>query len=216
MDAAIEGMIDFSRRLVQANLVEFKGGNLSVRLGQDHMLITRRSSAKGIPSPEDVILTSLKEEDENARVASSAMEIHRAIYLKTDAQAVIHAHPATVVSLSFFMDQIVPPDENGLLYLRPRISVVAAPTLFGWNLIAEQMAECLTAEKVVVEKWHGTFAKGADLSEAFHRTRAAEFTAGQVVRLAELRRYFGEPDLPPEQMAEYIGGMNTRGLRKVD
>src|SRR5438552_11888492 len=119
MDLAIEAMIEFSRRLVEANLLEFKGGNLSVRLGDDDILITRRSSAKGIPSPEDIICTSLKSEDDNAMIASSAMEVHRAIYLKTDAQAVIHAHPATVVSLSFFMDQIVPPDENGLLYLRP-------------------------------------------------------------------------------------------------
>src|SRR4051812_43732187 len=159
MDAAIESMIQFSRRLVEANLLEFKGANLSVRLGDDDILITRRSSAKGIPSPEDIICTSLKSEDDNAMIASSAMEVHRAIYLKTDAQAVIHAEPATVVSLSFFMDQSVPPDENGLLCLRPRMSVVAAPALFGWNLVADQMAECLTEEKVVVEKWHGSFAK---------------------------------------------------------
>jgi L-fuculose-phosphate aldolase len=216
IDIAIEAIIEFSRRLVDANLLEFKGGNLSVRLGEDDMLITRRSSAKGIPSPEDIVHTSLHAEDDNALVASSAMEVHRAIYLKTDAQAIIHAHPATVVSLSFFMDHIVPPDENGLLYLRPRMSVVAAPTLFGWNLVADQMAECLTEEKVVVEKWHGTFAKGTDLAEAFHRTRAAEFTAGQVVRLAELQQLFGEPQMPPAQVAEYIGGINTRGLKRVD
>jgi L-fuculose-phosphate aldolase len=214
-DAAVEAMIEFSRRLVESNLLEFKGGNLSVRLGDDDMLITRRSSAKGIPTPDDIVCTSLTTEDDNAFLASSAMEIHRAIYQKTDARAVIHAHPATVVSLSFFMDRIVPPDENGLLYLRPRMSVVAAPTLFGWNLVAEQMAECLTEEKVVVEKWHGTFAKGVDLTEAFHRTRAAEFTAGQIVRLAELRRTFGEPTMPPEQMAEFMGGLNARGLRRL-
>jgi L-fuculose-phosphate aldolase len=214
-DTAVEAMIDFSRRLVEANLLEFKGGNLSVRLGADDMLITRRSSAKGIPTPDDIICTSLTTQDENAMVASSAMEVHRAIYLKTDAKAVIHAHPATVVSLSFFMDEIVPPDENGLLYLRPRMSVVAAPTLFGWNLVADQMAECLTREMVVVEKWHGTFAKGTDLAEAFHRTRAAEFTAGQVVRLAELRQHFGQPRMPPEEMADFIGGIDTRGLKRT-
>jgi L-fuculose-phosphate aldolase len=214
-DIAVEAMIDFSRRLVEANLLEFKGGNLSVRLGDDDMLITRRSSAKGIPTPEDIICTSLTTQDENALVASSAMEVHRAIYLQTDAQAVIHAHPATVVTLSFFMDEIVPPDENGLLYLRPRMSVVAAPTLFGWNLVADQMAACLTDEKVVVEKWHGTFAKGVDLAEAFHRTRAAEFTAGQIVRLAELRQHLGQPKMPPAEMAEFIGGLDTRGLKRT-
>ena len=47
------------------------------------------------------------------------------------------------------------------------------------------------------------------------RTRAAEFTAGQVIRLAELRKYFGQPTMPPEEMAEFIGGINTRGLKRT-
>jgi L-fuculose-phosphate aldolase len=179
------------------------------------MLITRRSASKGIPTDDDMVVTSIGAEDDNALLASSAMEIHRAIYKRTDAGAVIHAHPSKTVSLSFFLDEITPLDENGLLYLGPRVSVVAAPTLFGWNLAAEDMAQRLVDGRVVVEKWHGTFAKGADLTEAFHRTRAVEFMSAHVIRVGELGQWLGKATFPPKEVAEVIGGVAGRGLRRI-
>jgi L-fuculose-phosphate aldolase len=206
----------YSHLLVDLGLLEFKGGNLSVRIDENDMLITKRSVAKAIPSPDDIVRTSIRENDEGAMAASSAMEIHRAIYQKTDAQSVIHAHPSKTVTLSLFKDELVPIDENGLLYLRPKVSVVAPPTLFGWNLAAEEMADCLRDEKVVVQKWHGTFAKGVDLAEAFHRTRAVEFMSAHLIRVAELRPIFGEPTPVPSEMASIIGGISGRGLKTME
>jgi L-fuculose-phosphate aldolase len=206
----------YSKLLVEYGLLEFKGGNLSVRVDDHDMLITRRSVAKAIPSPEDIVRTSIDYEDDGAYAASSAMEVHRAIYQKTDARAVIHAHPGMTVSLSFFLDELVPIDENGLLYLRPKVSVVAPPTLFGWNRVADDMADCLRDENVVVQKWHGTFAKGSDLADAFHRTRAVEFMSGHLIRVAQLRQYFGEPTPTPSEMASVIGGIPGRGLKSME
>lgn len=210
-----EEMEVYSRMLVQFGLLEFKGGNLSARIGDDHMLITRRAVSKAIPGPDDVIVTSIRENDENAFVASSAMEVHRAIYQRTDARAVIHAHPSKTVTLSFFHDELIPPDENGMLYLRPRVSVVAPPTLFGWNLAAEEMADRLREESVVIQKWHGTFAKGSDLGDAFHRTRAVEFMSAHLIRIKQLQEYFGEPTPIPTEVADVIGGLPGRGLKSM-
>src|ERR1700692_1023585 len=94
----------YARLLVETGLLEFKGGNLSARIGDDEMLVTRRSSAKGAFTDDDVVRTSLSQLDDNANVASSTYEIHRAIYLQTDARAVIPAHPSQTVSLSLFLD----------------------------------------------------------------------------------------------------------------
>ena len=77
------------------------------------------------------------------------------------------------------------------------------------------MANCLRTENVVVQKWHGTFAKGVDLVEAFHRTRAVEFMSAHLIRIAELRPLFGEPTPIPTEMAEVIGGVPGRGLRRL-
>jgi L-fuculose-phosphate aldolase len=206
----------YSHLLVDLGLLEFKGGNLSVRIDENDMLITKRAVAKAIPSPDDIVRTSIRDNDDGSMVASSAMEIHRAIYQKTDARSVIHAHPSKTVTLSLFLDALVPIEENGLLYLRPKVSVVAPPTLFGWNLAANEMAECLREEKVVVQKWHGTFAKGVDLAEAFHRTRAVEFMSAHLIRVAELRPIFGEPTPVPSEMAPIIGGVPGRGLKTME
>ena len=206
----------YSRLLVELGLLEFKGGNLSARIGENDMLITRRSAVKGLPAEEEIVRTSVwSVEDDGALEASSALEVHRAIYQKTNARAVVHAHPSKTVSLSFFRDALVPIDENGLLYLRPKVSVVAPPSLFGWNLAAEEMAECLQAENVVVQKWHGTFAKGRDLAEAFHRTRAVEFMSAHLIRVQQLREHFGEPTPLPTDVAKVIGGVPGRGLRRM-
>ena len=205
----------FSRLLVELGLLEFKGGNLSVRIGENDMLITRRAASKGAVLEDDIVRTAIDRLDENANLASSAYEIHRAIYQQTEARAVIHAHPSKTVTLSMFLDELVPQEENGLLYLRPKVSVVAPPSLFGWNLAAEEMANCLRTENVVVQKWHGTFAKGVDLTEAFHRTRAVEFMSAHLIRIQQLRPIFGEPTPVPSTMAEVIGGVPGRGLRKL-
>jgi L-fuculose-phosphate aldolase len=214
-DALRRELAQYARMLVEMGLLEFKGGNLSARIGDDEMLVTRRSSAKGAFTDDDVVRTSISHLDDNANIASSTYEIHRAIYLQTDARAVIHAHPSQTVSLSLFLDELVPQDENGMLYLRPKVSVVAPPSLFGWNLVADQMAACLVSENVVVQKWHGTFAKGQDLAEAFHRTRAVEFMSAHLIRIAQLRQYFGEPTPLPAEMAEVIGGVPGRQLKRM-
>src|SRR5579864_8490508 len=115
-------LITASRYLLQLDLAEFRGGNLSMRVGDD-VLITRRRSTKAVPSHEDIIRTSLLTDDETASLASSALEVHRAIYLRTDAKVVVHAHPQMLGTLSFFMDSIKPVDENGLLIAGPEIPV---------------------------------------------------------------------------------------------
>jgi L-fuculose-phosphate aldolase len=217
-EEALRGQISqYSRLLVELGLLEYKGGNLSVRIGADDMLITRRSAPKGEYGQEEVVRTSVSSvEDDGAMKASSALEVHRAIYQATDARAVVHAHPSQTVSLSFFLSDLVPIDENGLLYLRPKVSVVAPPSLFGWNQAASEMADALRAENVVVQKWHGTFAKGRDLAEAFHRTRAVEFMSAHLIRVQQLRSHFGDPVPVPTDVAEVIGGVPGRGLRRMD
>lgn len=208
-------LADYASKLVEMDLLEFKGGNLSARIGDHDMLVTRRSSAKGAFRDDDVVRTSIDELDDNSRLASSTYEIHRAIYLNTDARAVIHAHPGQTVSLSLFKDELIPQDENGMLYLRPKVSVVAPPLLFGWNLVADQMAACLVTENVVVQKWHGTFAKGQDLAEAFHRTRAVEFMSAHLIRIELLRPSLGDPTPLPSEMASVIGGVPGRDLKSM-
>ena len=204
-----------SRELVAADLIEYYGGDISVRVGDDDMMVTRHHTNKSVPGPEDIVRTGIDHDDENTNVATSALWIHRAIYRQTEARAVIHAHPSKTVTLSFFHDEIRPPDENGKLYLGDVVPVVRAPLFCGWNLVADELAAALVQPRIVVLKWHGIFARGVDLADAFHRTRALEFVADKMITIALLQPHMPPIAYPPTEEAEFIGGIERPGLRRV-
>jgi L-fuculose-phosphate aldolase len=219
-DSKLEGelkdqMLVFAKALVDADLLQYYGGNLSVRIGESDLLISRTHTKKLQLSHDDIVRTGVYEDDENSVAASSALEIHREIYQRTDARAVIHAHPPEAISLSFFMDAIVPVDENGILYLGREVRVVPAPALFAWNVIAGDLADGLVKGRVVMHKWHGSFAKGEDLADAYHRTRAVEHASGQIIRLRQLEQLFGPPTPVPSVAVEVLGGIEGRVTKRV-
>ena len=213
--AGIDAIQTASRDLVKMDLLELHGGNISVRADDGHMLITKHHVNKSVPSPDDIVRTKIEEDDEFTNMASSAWLVHREIYRRSDAQAIIHAHGQLTVTLSFFYDEVEPIDENGIMILGRTVPVVAAPKLIGWNLAAEPIGDALASNKVVIEKWHGTFAKGVDLVDALHKTRSMEFSAGQIIRVAQLRDLMpNEPSFPPKEVAEWLGGVYRPGIRR--
>ena len=58
-------------------------------------------------------------------------------------------------------------------------------------------------------------AKGTDLGDAFHRTRAVEFMSAHLIRIKQLRAHFGEPTPIPTEVADVIGGLPGRGLKSM-
>ena len=145
--AGIDAIQTASRDLVRMDLLELHGGNISVRADDGHMLITKHHVNKSVPSPDDIVRTSIEEDDEFTNMASSAWLVHREIYRRSDAQAIIHAHGQLTVTLSFFYDEVEPIDENGIMILGRNVPVVAAPKLIGWNLAAEPIGDALARQQ---------------------------------------------------------------------
>ncbi len=201
----------FAHLLVDLDLLEWYGGNLSVRLGDD-LLINRTRAIATERGAMPVVRTGIDRDDENTPWASSALAIHRAIYRRTDARAIIHAHPRDAVLLSFFVDEIVPVDENGLLYIGAGARVIGAPEVFGWNLVADDLAEALVDRKAVVLRWHGSFAVGQSLDEALHATRGLNNAAEYILRLRQYTPLFDSVLHLPTQVATVMGGDATRLL----
>ena len=48
----------------------------------------------------------------NVMLASTEINVHRAIYLGTAAQAIVHAHPPYAIARSLMCDEIVPIDTS--------------------------------------------------------------------------------------------------------
>lgn len=198
-DDAVADIATYSQKVVEAGLLHMQGGNLSVRLG-DELVITRTRTLKLVLGPDDVV-TAPVDDDAPVEGASSTLAMHRAIYRRTDAQAIMHAHPYHATLLSFFVDVIEPVEENGLLYLGRRIRCVAAPGYVRWNEVAEEMALALTESPAAMLKWHGSFTIGDSMALAFHNTQAIESTARFILDLRRATGTLGTPTL-----ADYVPG----------
>lgn len=157
---------DIGRDILLTGLTSSHGGNMSVRVG-NHCIVKRRGAQLGRLKPEDFVTTSIYENDSGVTRASTELIVHRMIYQKTSALAVIHSHPRTAIALSLTRDEIIPIDVEGS-YLLHKIPVVAAEFASGSPQMAELVAEKLREYKIIMLRGHGCFSVGQTLEEAFH------------------------------------------------
>ncbi len=174
---------DIGRDCFLSGLVSSHAGNLSVRIG-DRLLITRRGSMLGRLRPEDLIETGVERDDSGIALASSEILVHRAIYGRTAAQAILHTHPPHGVTLSLEQDEIIPIDSEGSYAMR-RIPVVMAEHTVGSEEMADRLSTTLSEYRLCMLRGHGLFATGHLLEEAFQLTSTFEASA-RIVYLARV------------------------------
>jgi L-fuculose-phosphate aldolase len=158
--------------LLAMGLVTSHGGNISVREG-DEIIITRRGSMLGHLKEDSIVKVCLKGRDANALHASMEFPVHRAIYQKTSAKAIIHAHPTHVTALSLISETVKPKDSEGAILLG-EVPVITPKKTVGSKAVAMQASEILKDRKVVMVRAHGCFAVGQSLEEALCYTSTLE------------------------------------------
>jgi L-fuculose-phosphate aldolase len=163
------------RDLWRSGSVSSHGGNMSVRDG-DRVLITRTGSMLGRLGPRDLIETSLVEcGDPVDADCSIELVVHRAIYARTDARAIVHAHTAHTIARSFATDLIVPVDSESMLRFGDA-PVVTAGEAVGSAEAGEALARALVDRRIAVLRGHGPFAKGSGLEDAFQAISCLELS----------------------------------------
>lgn len=158
--------------LFDAGLNNSHSGNLSVRSG-DRIIITRRGSMLRHLREGDLIETGLEKNDCHITLASTEIGVHRAIYKKTPALAIVHAHPPHAISLSLLEDNIIPVDSEGL-YLLHKIPVLQVERAIGSKELENLLPNVLREYKVVLVRGHGSFAVGQLIEEAYQLTSSLE------------------------------------------
>lgn len=159
--------------LFQTGLVDSHGGNMSVKEG-DKIYITRRDSMLGDLQEGDIIEVGLKPGD-NDEQASRELVTHRAVYEKTGAKAIVHAHPTNAIAISITDNKIVPQDAEGLFVFKAASIVRVHGGGIGSSETARMLPSFLNGDSAVaVVKSHGSFATGKDLEEAFKLTSVLE------------------------------------------
>ena len=111
-----------------------------------------------------------------------------------------------------------------ILNLNAGARVVAAPELTRLNLVAEELARAVSdGRKVVMLKWHGSFASGATLHEPVRAARAVDHTAEFCIRVRELERRgpaalrrLSPPNWAVQALASYRRGCQARPSPSLD
>ncbi|HNW33359.1 MAG TPA: class II aldolase/adducin family protein [Candidatus Ozemobacteraceae bacterium] len=162
--------------LFNAGLNNSHSGNLSMRSTR-MMAITRTGSMLHRLAATDIIETLIDGEDAETKRASREIPVHRAIYLGTGANAIVHAHTPHAIALAFLYDRLTPCDSEGGYYFPEGVPVLEVKNAIASHEVAAAIVPLLKLVPIVVVRGHGTFAIGADLEEAFHWTSSFDHSA---------------------------------------
>lgn len=173
----------FGKKVIQAGLTSSRFGNISILRGKD-IFITHTGTMLDEIYEDQIIDVDLSGPCIKDKIASTEVCVHRAIYNKTSAKAIIHTHSPYSVALSLIEDEIEPIDSEGRHFLGP-IPVVDGG--FGTDLLAENASSALMAHKACIARGHGAFAIGESLAEAYTTACMAEHSS-QVRYLVKVYR----------------------------
>jgi len=189
----------FMRRLYDRFLTTASGGNISLRVSEQNVLITPAALDKGIISAEQIAVVSMDGENLTQNFKPSIeTNMHLEIYKnRNDVLAVVHAHPV-YASLFTTINRKV----NTHLIAEARYMLgeptVAEYALMGTIELAQVVAEASLKSNVILLKNHGVLAVGKTLLEAFDRMEVLENCA-KMTFLTELLQE--KQEMTPEQIA---------------
>ncbi len=153
--------------LASHGLITGSSGNLSVRF-YDRLVVTRHDSSLSALTLGDLIETGIRIDDAQTPLASCELPVHRAIYLATEARAIVHAHPPHAIALSNVSKETLA-DAPLIGSLREVVP----------GALADEIASALKSHALVMVRGHGSFAVGKTLDEALAVTRKFEQECGR-------------------------------------
>ncbi|MDK1474245.1 class II aldolase/adducin family protein [Streptomyces sp. 549] len=208
---AWSSVVRTARRTVADGLVVGTSGNVSLRVGQDTVLVT----PTGVPYAElggdDLCAVTL----DGRQIAgdltpTSELPLHLAVYRHTDAAAVVHTHAVHATAVSTLVDEV-----PAVHYIAGALGgpVRVAPYApYGSHELAAHALAALRDRSGCLLRNHGTLTHGADLAQALDRTAQLEWLCrvwlaassvpgrtpallppGEVERTAVRMRHYGQP-----------------------
>jgi len=199
-------MCRVGRWMYARGLVVACEGNLSIRVGEDRILITPSGICKGRMSPNELLIV-----DMDGRLVSgtgkpsSETRVHLLYYrLRPDVQAVCHAHPPTATGFAAAGRALDLPVLPEVILGLGKIPLAAYGTP-GTPEICEGLEPLMPTHDAILVANHGAVTCGEDLVEAYHRMEIVErfarilltaetlggarhLTSGEIRRLLATRR----------------------------
>ena len=176
IDFIYKDIIFTGKVLYKEGLVTSHAGNISVRY-KDSIFITKTGRMLGFLRKGDIAEVPVFKEDQKDKEASSELIVHREIYKKTDANAIIHAHPVYATALTFKLkDFFIPIDNEGKLFIG-KVPIVEVEKPTASLELALTVSETLKEYNICLVKTHGVFIKSDTLNYALKLCSDLEFCA---------------------------------------
>ena len=168
-------LTDVCRRLYQRGLTVSAGGNMSVRLNEEEILITPSGRNKGLLEEGDMIVVNMEGEPLTEGKPSIETFMHLALYKKNpETNAVIHCHPLNCIALTMKGKIKTDLTPEGVIHLG-NVPMVGYYTP-GTQALVDAVAAHADSKAILMAR-HGAVTQGKDLQDAYDRMEELEFQA---------------------------------------
>jgi L-fuculose-phosphate aldolase len=178
----------FMRRLYKHGLTTTSGGNISLRISDDIILITPAATDKGTMRWREVGIMNIFGENLTPGLKpSSEYQMHLSIYKKKkEIKAIVHAHP---VFASAFTAMKMTINTNLTAEARAILGdpVFVPYALMGTPELASAAAESSAVSDILILENHGILTTGSHLLQAFDKIEVLE-NAAKMTLIVELTK----------------------------
>jgi L-fuculose-phosphate aldolase len=178
----------FMRRLYRQGLTTTSGGNISLKISDDIILITPSATDKGEMRWKEVGILNIFGENLTPDLKPSIeSEMHLAIYKRNpDISAIVHAHP---VCASAFTAMKMKISTNLTAEARAILGdpVMVPYALMGTSMLAQNVAEKAENSDILLLENHGILCTGTSLLQAFDKIEVLE-NAARMTLIVELTK----------------------------
>jgi len=163
----MQELIKYGKKIVEAGLAHSHFGNVSKRVGDQMLISTTGSMLDELEGQIVTVPVDPESPDELDVIASTEVNVHRAIYKATSALAILHGHSeyAVVMSMLYQPGELIVPEDSESIYVLHEIHVVRGGVCS--EELARNASHALLDHKGIAVQGHGTFARGATVDEAF-------------------------------------------------
>ena len=172
----IQDAIRIGKKLAEYRLIDGASGNLSYRIGWQ-MVITKSGAILDELDENSFVKVAIGEENPHA---SSDQMVHQAIYKKGGFNVVLHCHGIFNVVLGLILDEIVPRDLEGRMFIG---SLKVVEGKFGSRELAQKISESVAEKGIAVVRGHGIYAAGKNFDDAFKLASYLEHSCEVLYRL---------------------------------
>lgn len=181
-------IINMCQKLHIRGLTSAYGGNISIRVGKNKIIITPRGSSLSELNEDDLVVI-----DTEGKILfgtnkpSSEMDLHLEVYRRRpDINGIIHTHPVAVTAFTYVSHTIFPVNPRAFEYLHDIPIVPYDPK--DMNKAINMVGDKILDNDIIMLEMRGMISVGESLSKAYNLAELVEENAltNLYVRILEI------------------------------